>query len=193
MEPNQLVDDIQNFALDIVDAVREPLLILDATLHVRSANRAFYQTFQVTPEETENRLIYELGNGQWDIPDLRTLLEDVVPKNSVFNDFELEHTFPVIGRRVMLLNARKLQAGHHGELLVLAMEDVTARKQAEEALLKAGALQSAIFNSANFSSIATDAKGVIQIFNVGADRMLGYTAAEVMNKITPADIPIRRK
>ena len=192
MEPNQLVDDIQNFALDIVDAVREPLLILDATLHVRSANRAFYQTFQVTPEETENRFIYDLGNGQWDIPDLRTLLEDVVPKNSVFNDFELEHTFPVIGRRVMLLNARKLQAGHHGELLVLAMEDVTARKQAEEALLKAGALQSAIFNSANFSSIATDAKGVIQIFNVGAERMLGYTAAEVMNKITPADIPIRR-
>src|SRR5436305_1856571 len=74
----------------------------------------------------------------------------------------------------MLLNARKLQAGHHGELLVLAMEDVTPRKRAEEALLKAGALQSAIFNSANFSSIATDEKGVIQIFNVGAERMLGY-------------------
>src|SRR5947208_8782659 len=66
--------------------------------------------------------------------------------------------------------------------------DVTSRKQAEEVLLKAGALQRAIFNSANFSSIATDAKGVIQIFNVGAERMLGYTAAEVMNKITPADI-----
>src|SRR5213596_1659144 len=68
------------------------------------------------------------------------------------------------------------------------MEDVTARKRAEEALLEAGALQNAIFNSANFSSIATDEKGVIQIFNVGAERMLGYTAAEVMNKITPADI-----
>src|SRR5688500_9476985 len=88
----------------------------------------------------------------------------------------------------MLLNARKLQAGHHSELLVLAMEDVTARKRAEEALLEAGALQSAIFNSANFSSIATDEKGVIQIFNVGAERMLGYTAADVMDKITPADI-----
>ena len=86
------------------------------------------------------------------------------------------------------MNARKLQAGQHGELLVLAMEDVTERKQAEEALRKGGALQSAIFNSANFSSIATDEKGVIQIFNVGAERMLGYTAAEVMNKITPADI-----
>src|SRR5438874_1015421 len=179
---------IETYAQNIVDTVREPLLILDTTLRVRSANRAFYQTFHVSAEETENRLIYELGNGQWDIPDLRTLLEDVVPKSSVFNDFELEHTFPVIGRRVMLLNARKLQAGRHGELLVLAMEDVTPRKRAEEALLKAGALQSAIFNSANFSSIATDEKGVIQIFNVGAERMLGYTAAEVMNKITPADI-----
>ncbi len=179
---------IETYAQNIVDTVREPLLILDATLRVRSANRAFYQTFQVSSAETENRLIYELGNGQWDIPDLRTLLEDVVPKSSVFNDFELEHTFPVIGRRVMLLNARKLQAGHHGELLVLAMEDVTARKQAEEELLKAGALQNAIFNSANFSSIATDEKGVIQIFNVGAERMLGYAAIEVVDRITPADI-----
>ena len=187
-ERRPLVEDIQNYAQNIVDTVREPLLILDATLRVQSANRAFYQTFHVSPKETEGRLIYELGNGQWDIPDLRTLLEDIVPKSSVFDDFELEHTFPVIGRRAMLLNARKLQAGQHGELLVLAMEDVTARRQAEEALLKAGALQSAIFNSANFSSIATDEKGVIQIFNVGAERMLGYAAAEVMNKITPADI-----
>ena len=185
---NPLIDDIQNYAQNIVDTVREPLLILDATLRVQSANRAFYQTFHVSPAETEGRLIYELGNGQWDIPDLRTLLEDIVPKSSVFDNFELEHTFPDIGRRVMLLNARKLQAGQHGELLVLAMEDVTARRQAEESLVKAGALQSAIFNSANFSSIATDAKGVIQIFNVGAERMLGYTAAEVMNTITPADI-----
>jgi PAS domain S-box-containing protein len=181
-------EDMQNYAQNIVDTVREPLLILDATLRVRSANRAFYQTFHVAPFETEGWLIYELGNGQWDIPDLRTLLEDIVPKSSVFDDFELDHTFPMIGRRVMLLNARKLQAGHHGELLVLAMEDVTARKRAEEALIEAGALQSAIFNSANFSSIATDEKGVIQIFNVGAERMLGYTAADVMNKITPADI-----
>src|SRR6476619_3450855 len=132
MKAEPLVEDIQNYALNIVDTVREPLLILDTTLRVRSANRAFYQTFQVSLEETENRLIYELGNGQWDIPDLRTLLEDIVPKSSVFNDFELEHPFPVIGRRVMLLNARKFQADHHGELLVLAMEDVTERKRAEE-------------------------------------------------------------
>src|SRR5687767_11350503 len=137
MNREPLVEDIQNYALNIVDTVREPLLILDTTLRVRSANRAFYQTFHVSSEETENRLIYELGNGQWDIPDLRTLLEDIVPKSSVFNDFQLEHDFPVIGRRVMLLNARKLQAGHHGELLVLAMEDVTERRRAEEEVAKA--------------------------------------------------------
>ncbi|MEP6506772.1 MAG: response regulator [Gemmatimonadales bacterium] len=128
---------IETYAQDIVDTVREPLLILDKTLRVQSGNRAFYHTFLVSAEETENRLIYELGNGQWDIPALRTLLEDIVPKSSVFNDFELEHDFPTLGRRVMLLNARKLQAGHHGELLVLAMEDVTERRRAEEEVAKA--------------------------------------------------------
>jgi len=137
MKREPLVEDIEDYALNIVDTVREPLLILDGFLRVRFANHAFYQTFHVSSEETEKRLIYELGNGQWDIADLRTLLEDVVPKSSVFNDFELAHTFPVIGRRVMLLNARKLQAGHHGELLVLAMEDVTERRRVEEEVAKA--------------------------------------------------------
>ena len=131
------LEAIETFSQNIVDTVREPLLMLDRTLRVHSANRAFYQTFHVTQEETENRLIYELGNGQWDIPALRTLLEDVVPLKSVFNDFELEHTFPVIGQRVMLLNARQLKAGNHGELLVLAMEDVTDRRRAEEEVAKA--------------------------------------------------------
>jgi signal transduction histidine kinase len=133
IEPKPL-GDIQNFAQNIVDTVREPLLILDASLRVRSANRAFYQTFLVSPEETENRLIYELGNGQWDIAALRTLLEDIVPQSSVFNDFELEHEFPAIGRKVMLLNARKLRPGDHAEFLVLAMEDVTERRRIERLL-----------------------------------------------------------
>jgi signal transduction histidine kinase/CheY-like chemotaxis protein len=128
---------IETYAQDIVDTVRKPLLILDPALRVRSANRAFYQTFEVSAGETEDRLIYELGNGQWDIPALRTLLEDIIPASSVFNDFELEHDFPAIGRRVMLLNARRLQAGHHGELLVLALEDVTERRRAEEEVAKA--------------------------------------------------------
>src|SRR5881275_217181 len=132
-----LLEQIEAYAQDVVDTVREPLLILDSSLRVHSANGAFYQTFHVSAEETENQLIYELGNGQWDIPDLRTLLEDIVPTSSVFNDFELEHDFPVIGRRVMLLNARKLREGSHAELLVLAMEDVTERRRAEGEVAKA--------------------------------------------------------
>jgi signal transduction histidine kinase/CheY-like chemotaxis protein len=129
--------DLQNFAHDIFDTVREPLLILDAKLRVHSANRAFYQTFNVTAADTETKLIYELGNGQWNIPDLRTLLEDILPMSSVFNDYELEHDFPEIGRRIMLLNARQLRQGNHAELLVLAMEDVTERRRVEAEIGKA--------------------------------------------------------
>jgi PAS domain-containing protein len=84
MKRKPFVADIETYAQNIVDTVREPLLMLDTTLRVRSANRAFYETFHVSSEETENRLIYELGNGQWDIPDLRTLLEDIIPTSSVF-------------------------------------------------------------------------------------------------------------
>src|SRR5205807_8474437 len=116
-----LVPDLQNFAQDVFDTVREPLLVLDAALRVRSANTAFYKTFRISPAETEGRHVYELGNGQWGLTALRTLLEDIVPGSSVFNDFVLEHDFPHIGRRVMLLNARTL----HSDLILLAMEDVT--------------------------------------------------------------------
>src|SRR3954469_3569884 len=125
-----LVADIQNFAQDVFDTVREPLLVLDAGLRVRSANSAFYQTFRVSAAETESRQIYELGNGQWGVAALRTLLEDIVPESTVFNDYELEHDFPHIGRRVMLLNARKL----HDELVLLAMEDVTEKRRARNLL-----------------------------------------------------------
>ena len=91
MTREAVVEDIQDYALNIVDTVREPLLILDTTLRVRSANRAFYQTFHVSAAETVDRLIYELGNGQWDIPELRTLLEDIVPKSSVFSVWWTTH------------------------------------------------------------------------------------------------------
>ncbi|MHB8123233.1 MAG: hybrid sensor histidine kinase/response regulator [Desulfuromonadaceae bacterium] len=164
-------------------------MVLDVDLKIVTANNSFYETFRVAPEETIGNYIYEIGNGQWDIPKLRVLFEDILPNDTVLNGYEVDHYFPSIGRKVILLNARQIfrkKIGSH--IILLAMEDITDRKKAEEELLKAGALQRAIFNSANFSSIATDAKGVIQIFNVGAERMLGYTAAEVMNTITPADI-----
>jgi nitrogen-specific signal transduction histidine kinase len=130
---------IEAYAQNIVDAVREPLLVLDAALRIQSANSAFYQTFQISREEAEHRLIFELGNGQWDIPVLRTLLgnEETLSKNSVFNDLEVEHEFPAIGRRVVLLNSRKLQVGYHEGLLVLTLEDVTERRRFEEEAAKA--------------------------------------------------------
>ena len=183
------IQDAREYAENIVETVRKPLVVLDSGLKVLTANYSFYDTFKVTPEETIGNFIYDLGNRQWDIPKLRVLFEEILPNDTVINGYEVDHVFPGIGRKIILLNARQIfreKIGSH--IILLAMEDITVGKQAEEALLKAGALQRAIFNSANFSSIATDANGVIQIFNVGAERMLGYSAVEVMNKITPADI-----
>jgi PAS domain S-box-containing protein len=183
------IQDAREYAENIVETVRKPLVVLDSDLKIITANHSFYDTFEVAPEQTIGQFIYDLGNRQWDIPKLRALFEDILPNDTVLNGYEVDHHFPRIGRKIILLNARQIFRKNIGShIILLAMEDITARKQAEEALLKAGALQRAIFNSANFSSIATDSKGVIQIFNVGAERMLGYTAAEVMNKITPADI-----
>src|SRR4030095_16931429 len=119
MERRPLVEDIQNYAMNIVDTVREPLLILDTTLRVQSANRAFYQTFQVSAEETENRLIYDLGDRQWNIPQLRRSLHEVLTNQSSLLDFEVEHDFPTIGRKTMLLNARPLLQRDSQSLLIL--------------------------------------------------------------------------
>ncbi|MEP7181353.1 MAG: PAS domain S-box protein, partial [Betaproteobacteria bacterium] len=139
-----ILQEVQSFAEAIVETVREPLLVLDKDLHVKMANESFLRTFRASKVETEGQLLYELGNGQWDIPELRRLLEDIIPQHTEFRDFEVTHDFPAIGRRTMLLNARKLyQPGVNSELFLLAMEDTTARKRAEEALQKAGALQSA--------------------------------------------------
>lgn len=114
----------RELAEGIVDAVREPLLVLDAALRVVSASRAFYRTFQVTPVATQGSLIYDLGNRQWHIPALRELLENILPHNQSFDDFVVEHDFPTIGRRRMLLNARRI-VGVTGaiRLILLAMEE----------------------------------------------------------------------
>lgn len=117
----------------IVDTVRQPLVVLDSRLRVQSANRSFYRTFRVSPQETAGRLLYDLGNGQWDIPGLRTSLEEVLSQNTSFDDFEVERNFPDIGRKVMLLNARQLRP-EGCQRILLAIEDVTERRRAEAAL-----------------------------------------------------------
>ncbi len=128
----ELTEKARAYAENIVDTVREPLLVLDAGLRVQSANRSFYQTFRVTPQETEGKPLYKLGNGQWDIPALRPLLAEILPQHTSFQDFEIEEDFPGIGRRTMLLSARKLfRVGNSTESVLLAIEDMTERKKAE--------------------------------------------------------------
>jgi PAS domain S-box-containing protein len=128
----RLIESAREYAESIVTTVREPLLVLDNALRVVSANRSFYATFRVGPAETEGRAVYDLGDGQWDIPRLRTLLEEIVPANRWFDDFEVEHDFEHIGRKTMLLNARRFPPEGPFELILLAMEDITDRKRAEE-------------------------------------------------------------
>ncbi len=112
-------------ALAVVDTVREPLVVLDGDLRVVSANRSFYHAFRVAKEETEGHFIYDLGNRQWDIPDLKRLLEVLLPEHQVFQDFRVEHEFPSIGKRVMLLNAREITRDGTPQLILLALEDIT--------------------------------------------------------------------
>lgn len=120
------------FAENIIATVREPLLVLSRDLRVVSANRAFYQLFHTNPAETLDRRIYELGNSQWDIPKLRRLLEEILPRNTHFDGYEVTHDFEHIGRRTMLLNARRVQ--HSDEFILLAIEDITERVHAEQRL-----------------------------------------------------------
>lgn len=122
--------DARDYAESMVMTVREPLLILDSGLHVMSANPVFYNWFHVSKEDTMNRLIYELGNRQWDIPKLRELLEKILPKKTALKDFEVEHDFPSIGRKKMLLNAHSIkQTGKGSELIILSIEDITEKNR----------------------------------------------------------------
>ena len=125
------------YAESIVETVREPLVVLNVDLKILSANRSFYNIFKVTPDGTVGNFIYDLGDRQWDIPRLRTLFEDILPKNTKFDNFEVEHNFPIIGRKIMLLNARRINRKDIGmQMILLAIEDITERRQREEELKK---------------------------------------------------------
>ncbi|HTS18586.1 MAG TPA: chemotaxis protein CheB [Verrucomicrobiae bacterium] len=135
----QEAEKARDFAQGIVETIHEPLLVLDGHLRVVLANRAFYQVFRVTRDETERKFIYDLGDKQWDIPALRALLEDILPRNSHLTGFEVDHVFPKIGRRFMLLNARRLRPeGDGARLILLAMEDATERRTLEKMVLDIG-------------------------------------------------------
>ncbi len=123
------LQEARDFADAIVETTREPLLVLDENLYIQSANQAFYQHFQVDPADTEHCRIFELGEGQWNNPELRTLLEELLPNNRSFEDYEVNHTFPQIGHRTLLLNAHHIDSVPR---ILLAMEDITARRQVEQ-------------------------------------------------------------
>ncbi len=123
---------IYAYADAIVETVREPLIILGENLAIRTANKAFFDTFKVTKEETYEKKIFDLGNGQWDIPKLKELLLDILPRDTQFHDFEITHIFEDVGEKTMLLNARRIVLEKYKtELILLAIEDITERKAAE--------------------------------------------------------------
>ncbi|MDZ7696368.1 MAG: sensor domain-containing diguanylate cyclase [Deltaproteobacteria bacterium] len=152
-QSEQAAQDALEYADSIIDTVREPFIVLNADLKVISANRSFYQIFSVKAGDTENQYIYDLGNHQWDIPELRELLEDILPNTTSFDNYEVEHIFRDIGKRAMLLNARKVyRKANQTQLILLAIEDITKRKEAEEKL-KTMANHDELTGCVNFRSI----------------------------------------
>jgi len=130
---NEIVSEERNFAEAIIKTIREPLLVLDKDLKVITANSSFYSTFKVKKKETEGKMLYNLGNSQWDIPKLRELLDSILPDKKSFTTFEVTHKFEDIGKRSMLLNAQEVRhKSQDKKMILLAIEDVTERKQAEE-------------------------------------------------------------
>jgi two-component system CheB/CheR fusion protein len=123
--------DARAYAENIIATIREPLIVLDAELRVVTANRSFYRTFQVTQDEVEGRLIYTIGNHQWDVSELRQLLEGILPKNSEFDNYRVEQDFPQLGHRIMLLNARRILSDAGPDLILLAIEDITPHLASE--------------------------------------------------------------
>lgn len=136
----RLWEESWTYIKTVVDVMREPVLILDQDFCVLAANEPFYQTFQVPAKETTNKIVFNLGNGQWNIPALRKLLEDILPKNTFFKGFEVAHEFPFIGQKVMILNARQIHfneasaAGLFPQIILLAIEDITEMMQVAETL-----------------------------------------------------------
>jgi two-component system, chemotaxis family, CheB/CheR fusion protein len=127
----------RSFSDAVVDTVRHPILVLDAGLRVQRANAPFYREFQVTPEETVNRLVYELGDREWEIPRLRSLLEEILPRNTRFENFEVEHEFPRIGQKTILLYGHRIIFKHSPDpMILLCMEDVTLRRKADAEIRK---------------------------------------------------------
>jgi PAS domain S-box-containing protein len=166
---------------DIVETVREPLLVLDADLNILFANRSFYNIFKVEQVETIGHLIFDVGNKQWDIPALRKLLEDILPAQKYFDNYEVEHDFPAIGHKSMLLNARQVYRNDVGtQMILLAIEDITGRKKVQKELEANEAKYRELVQNANSIILKMDPKGKVTFFNEFAQMFFGYTWEEML-------------
>ena len=170
-------------AESIMAAVRAPLIVLDGDLRIVAVNPPFYQMFQVTAEETEHQLLYDLGNRQWDIPALRHLLEDVLPASTEVKDFAVTHEFPTIGKKTMVLNARRIDRdGAGASLILLAMEDITERTRAERLLRQDHDWLDVTLSSIGDAVLATDTNAAITFLNPEAERLTGWTTQDARGR-----------
>jgi signal transduction histidine kinase len=176
--------DALAYSESIVDTLREPLLVLDGGLRVKSASRGFFTTFAVSDEETIGQFIYDLGNGQWNIPGLRTLLDEILPKGKSLRDFQVTHDFPELGTRVMLLNARKLWREVNGtELVLLAIEDITERNRLEDELLRSNEdLQRFAYVAAH--DLRSPLLSALSVTHLLAERLKGRVEEEESHLLT---------
>ena len=184
IEQLRLDKEAREYARDIIATIREPLIVLDIDLKIVLANKSFYQTFKVNPEETIGQFIYDLGNGQWNIPKLRQLLEDILPKNNTFENFEVRHNFETIGQKIMLLNARRIpQPPAKPKIILLAIEDITYRITKEEAVLWASEEKLRdLFENSNDIITYVDNRGKILDVNKRIKDVLGYLPKEIKGK-----------
>ncbi len=170
-------------ASDIVETVPSALLILDRNLNITSANRAFYQTFRTSPHESVGCHIYDLGNRQWDIPALRTLLESVIPHRASVEGFEVEHDFPSIGRRTMLVNARKIfRAGDHDGYILLAIEDVSEERAARAESRRNWQLTQSIVDTIRDPLVVLEQDMTVVTASKAFLTMFGITQAEAQGR-----------
>lgn len=181
------INEENDFYENIVNTVREPLLILDKDLRVVKANQSFFDFFKVNPDETIGTLIYNLGNNQWDIPKLRELLKTILPEKTIFNGFEVEQIFSTIGKRFLLLNARQIERAFGKEkVILLAIEDVTDRKRKEDFLReknqRTDEYLEILLENAHTPIIIWDSSLVINRFNHEFEKLSGYDSSEVIDK-----------